>query len=217
MLQLIVLALVAAVAQAEHVLVLTGGNFSETVKANDKLVVEFYAPWCGHCKKLAPEYEKAAETLKEEGIVLANVDATLDENKELAAKYGVRGFPTLKMFRGDEESSSEYQGPREAPGIVTYCKSEFGPATTQLNTTEQVTEAIVPDEDVIVLGAFDGEGSEGLKTFVEVAEALRGEAVFKHTVKTDIVKGASGAASVFLYKSFDEKEMKYDGAMEKVS
>lgn len=219
MFQFAILAVMAALAQAEHVLVLTGGsegNFSETVKANDKMVVEFYAPWCGHCKKLAPEFEKAAEALKAEGIVLANVDATLEENKELASKYGVRGFPTLKMFRGDEESSSEYQGPREADGIVTYCKGEFGPASSQLNTTEEIKEATKVGDDVVVLGVFDGEGSEALKTFLEVADSKRGEAIFKHTIKTDLVKEASGAATVLLYKSFDEKNMKYDGAMEKV-
>ena len=219
MFQFAILAMVAVAAQAEHVLVLTGGsegNFSETVKANDKLVVEFYAPWCGHCKKLAPEFEKAAEALKADGIVLANVDATLEENKEIASKYGVRGFPTLKMFRGDEESSSEYQGPREADGIVTYCKGEFGPASTQLNTTEEVAEATKAGDDVVVLGAFDSETSEALKTFMEVADSMRGDAIFKHTIKTGIVSDASGPATVLLFKSFDEKTMKYDGAIEKV-
>ena len=67
---------------------------------NPFIVVEFYAPWCGHCKNLAPEWEKAAQTLSEANldppIVLANMDATEEDNKPLATKYGVKGFPTIK-------------------------------------------------------------------------------------------------------------------------
>ena len=63
-------------------------------------MVEFYAPWCGHCKNLAPEWESAAKTLSEAKldppITLANVDATEEDNKPLATKYGVKGFPTIK-------------------------------------------------------------------------------------------------------------------------
>lgn len=204
-------------AEGEHVLVLTSGNFSDVVAKNDKLVVEFYAPWCGHCKKLAPEYETAAGQLKDEGIVLANVDATLDENKALATKYGIQGFPTLKIFRGSEESPSEYQGPREAAGIVTYCKGEFGPASVQLNTTAEVTALKTPGEDINVLGVFKGGAdAAGLKVFVEVADSMRGAAVFSHVVDSSIVSDSlSSDDSVLIYKSFDDKEAVYDGAMEK--
>jgi len=75
-----------------------GNNFTQ---ANPFTVVEFYAPWCGHCKNLAPEWESAAKTLSEAKldppIVLANVDATEEDNKPLATKYGVKGFPTIKV------------------------------------------------------------------------------------------------------------------------
>jgi len=73
-------------------------HFDTVLKENPLALVEFYAPWCGHCKNLAPEYKKAATKLKEHKIALLAVDATLDDNKSLSSEYGVSGFPTLKVF-----------------------------------------------------------------------------------------------------------------------
>lgn len=81
--------------------------------ADDGLTIcsPVYAPWCGHCKALAPEYEEAATSLKEKNIKLAKVDCT--EEADLCQSFGVEGYPTLKVFRGPE-NHIPYKGQRKA-------------------------------------------------------------------------------------------------------
>ena len=105
---------------------LTEANFNAMVmESTEPWLVEFFAPWCGHCKALAPEWEKAAAELKADGIRLGAVDAT--QHGELAQKYGVKGYPTIKVFPGGaKKKGSTYKGPREAAGIVDYARSTLG-------------------------------------------------------------------------------------------
>jgi protein disulfide-isomerase A1 len=106
-----------------------------------------YAPWCGHCKRLAPEYASAAKALKADGIRIAKVDGT--EAREVASRLGVQGFPTLKFYRGG--APAEYNGPREAAGIISWVKKHSGPATTQVASAAELA-ALADSHEVVVIG-----------------------------------------------------------------
>ncbi|OAX81927.1 protein disulfide-isomerase domain [Emergomyces africanus] len=86
-------------------------------------IVEFYAPWCGHCQSLKPAYEKAAKSL--EGLAkVAAVNCDDASNKQFCLKMGVQGFPTLKVITPSKQPGKprveDYQGERTAKAIVDY-------------------------------------------------------------------------------------------------
>ncbi len=129
----------------KDVIELTDDNFDSTVFNDESMwLIAFYAPWCGHCKKLLPEWVTAATQLRGQ-VKIAKVDATV--HQKLAQRYQIQGYPTIKVFapgKGDKKVE-EYQGPREAPGIVQYALDKldqfgFVPETKQLINSEILKE-----------------------------------------------------------------------------
>ncbi|KAJ4171706.1 protein disulfide-isomerase precursor [Fusarium falciforme] len=102
-------------------------SFNEYIQSHDLVLAEFFAPWCGHCKNMAPEYVKAAETLVEKNITLAQIDCT--ENQDLCMEHNIPGFPSLKIFKNsDVNNSIDYEGPRTAEAIVQFMIKQSQPA-----------------------------------------------------------------------------------------
>lgn len=196
-------------------LVLKKSNFEEALKAHPNILVEFYAPWCGHCKALAPEYAKAAGLLKGEGsaIRLGKVDAT--EETELAQEYGVRGYPTIKFFKGGEKASpKEYSAGRQADDIVTWLKKRTGPAVATLDGVTGA-ESLIADNEVAVIGFFKDAQSAEAQAFEKAAESIddvpfamtSDDAVYS---KYEVTKDG-----VVLFKKFDEGRNTFDGELTK--
>lgn len=163
---------------------LTESNFEELVlNSNDHWLVEFYAPWCGHCKKLAPEWEAAAATLAPEGVKLGALDATAATN--LASRYEIKGFPTIKLFAaGPKTTPVDYPGARDADAIVEYARRTLDAAGVPIPihqlTSEDVYESTCKSSKIcaiLFVPHILDTGAKGrndyLQVFQEVAKGFR--------------------------------------------
>ncbi|KAK6351355.1 protein disulfide-isomerase precursor [Orbilia javanica] len=201
----------AGLASASDVVQLKTDTFDDFINKNSLVLAEFYAPWCGHCKALAPEYEVAATELKAKGIQVVKVDCT--EEADLCQKQGVEGYPTLKIFRGSVESFSPYAGQRKADAIVSYMTKQSLPAVSVL--TKDTLEAFKTSDKVVVVAYFNADDKKSNETFAAIAEKHRDDYLFGAVSEPAVLEAAKiTAPGVVVYRSFDEPETVYDGAFE---
>lgn len=216
--------------------ILTGDSFDKWIASHENALVKFFAPWCGHCKTMLPEFHAASVSLKEDGIHLATVNCV--DNESLCSRHGIQGYPTLKVFR--QGKSTPYEGPRLFDGIVKYMRAQTKPllsklislvelnqfkASLEASTKERINDPTILD-DVVVVAAFSDKEKEA-KTFEEelksVAEVMRIDISFAY-----IDSKASDAPemrklmgmkpsgnSLVLLKNFDELRLQYEGASDK--
>ena len=147
---------------ASSVLDLIPTNFDKVVVGSGKpALVEFFAPWCGHCKNLAPVYEELAEkfAFATDKVSIAKVDA--DEHKTLGRRFGVQGFPTLKWFDGKSDVPTDYNGGRDLESLSSFITEKTGLAVktkkTALSSVEMLTDRTFKQQiggDKAILVAF---------------------------------------------------------------
>ncbi|NWH63101.1 PDIA2 isomerase, partial [Geococcyx californianus] len=190
--------------EEDGVLVLHEHNFARALSEHRLLLVEFYAPWCHHCQRLAPAFAQAATALRNESspAQLGKVDATAQA--ALANEFGITSYPTLKLFRdGNRTHPVAYTGRLDTEGIVRWLQRRAGPSATLLQDADTAA-AFVSSQDLVVVGFFKDLGSEVAQVFYEVASEV-----------VDVPFGVAEAAELFqayglstdtvvLFKKFDE-------------
>lgn len=108
--------------QTKPVLTVTGRTFNEIVMDSTKdVLIELYAPWCGHCKKFEPEYKKFAKDMaSEKNLVIAKMNADANDGADM---YGVSGYPTIYFApAGDKANPIKYEGQRELDDLKKFVK-----------------------------------------------------------------------------------------------
>ncbi|KAK7880688.1 hypothetical protein WMY93_032686 [Mugilogobius chulae] len=159
---LLCLAALGGLSSASDVLEFTDDDFDSRIGDHDLILVEFFAPWCGHCKRLAPEYEAAATRLKGT-VALAKVDCTANNGEE----------------------TGPYDGPRTSDGIVSFLKKQAGPASVELKSAEDL-DKFTSDQDASVIGFFSDSSADQAE-FLKAASALRESYRFAHTNNPDLI------------------------------
>ncbi|KAJ3607014.1 hypothetical protein NHX12_026529 [Muraenolepis orangiensis] len=155
----------------QDVVELTDDNFDKLVLDGDSAwLVEFFAPWCGHCKTLEPEWAAAASAVQEQTkgkVRLGAVDATVHQG--VSGRYGVRGFPTIKIFRKGEEPE-DYQGGRTRADIITRALDLF---TDNILSEDTLKTCVNSQLCVIaVLPHILDTGASGRNGYLEVVMKL---------------------------------------------
>jgi len=180
-----------------YVTTLTEENFDSLVLGSKAALVEFYAPWCGHCKSLAPKYEKLGEVFAgEQDVLIAKVDVT--EQEALGSRYEISGFPTLKFFPAGSAEPEAYEEARELDSLVEFINSKAG---TQRNADGSLLPSAgrVDALDEIIKEASFGVTEAVVAALKAATEALTGKAAaqgkeYLSTAQKVLTKG--GAAYV---------------------
>jgi len=227
---LLLLLALAATAFASNVVVLTPENFDSVVDGSKSVFVDFYAPWCGHCKNLEPVYEEIADTFAgSKDVVIAKVDA--DSNRELGSRFGVQGFPTLKFFPKGSREPESYEGGRSADDIVGYINERAGSkarakkaptATVVLDSSNFDKIVMDSNKDVLVefYAPWCGHCKKLAPDYEKVAQAFAAEPnVVVANVDADNYKDVGGRYGVtgfptikFFPKNNKENPESYEGA-----
>eukprot|EP01055_Gregarina_sp_Pseudo9_P003269 Gregarina_sp_Pseudo_9__3268@NODE_344_length_3099_cov_184_964379_g324_i0_p1_GENE_NODE_344_length_3099_cov_184_964379_g324_i0NODE_344_length_3099_cov_184_964379_g324_i0_p1_ORF_typecomplete_len482_score122_75Thioredoxin/PF00085_20/5_1e30Thioredoxin/PF00085_20/35Thioredoxin/PF00085_20/1_4e24Thioredoxin_6/PF13848_6/2_3e02Thioredoxin_6/PF13848_6/1_7e07Thioredoxin_6/PF13848_6/1_5e16Thioredoxin_6/PF13848_6/5_4Thioredoxin_7/PF13899_6/3_8e08Thioredoxin_7/PF13899_6/4_6e03Thioredoxin_7/PF13899_6/2_1e08ERp29 len=181
------------------VVALTEATFQSFIDEHSDVLVKFYAPWCGHCKDLAPVFAAAADELKTLGheAVLAEVDAT--KNKDLAKEFNVKGYPTLMLFHKGE--AVPYGQGRKQSDIVNWVKRNAGPLLVEVASLQEAqSKAQNSGEKRYFHAALSSKDSKEYAMYESAARVARAQGPFF----VEINAALKGPATVTVYRP-DEK------------
>lgn len=215
----VVAALFLSVASADDdVITGTKENFESLIAKDELTLVKFFAPWCGHCKKMAVDFKEAATELKGKAV-LVDLDATVE--KEIAEKYAIRGFPTLKLF-SKGEVLSDYKGGRTKDALVKYIERALLPSVEECADADAVAEFVKKSEGKSIafsVKAGDSLEKEFKKASMSLRDAMPDTLVFGSVGDAAHIKEAAGQDvkedSVILFRDDGTKAV-FDGKPEEL-
>lgn len=206
--------LVADPMEKEPILVLGDQNISEAIGQYENLLIEFYSPRCGHCQHFAPEYEKLATLLENEGVPvrLAKVDDTIEKNT--SKKFEIYAYPTLNLIQNG--NISEYPGRTKSQDIITWLKFKTDPLLRGIVSLSDVYKALEQYKSVVVL--LGTKSSEGLETF-RILSKIYQDVAFLYTENKTLEKefGVDSGTQLVMFTNSNPDKIKFSGVLNAMS
>ncbi|KAK1173507.1 endoplasmic reticulum resident protein 44 isoform X2 [Acipenser oxyrinchus oxyrinchus] len=158
---------------------LDSGNIDETLNNAGVALVNFYADWCRFSQMLHPIFEESSNVVREEfpdlkQVVFARVDC--DQHPDIALRYRISKYPTLKLFRNGMMMKREYRGQRSVSAIADFIRQQKVDPVKEMHDLEELKALDRSKRNII--GYFEGKDSENYRTFEKVANILRDDCVF---------------------------------------
>ena len=167
------LALSLVASTAASVQTLTSENFADQTTSKGAFV-KFFAPWCGHCKAMKPDWDTLGkEHAGSETHLIGDVDCTVE--KELCSAYNVNGFPTLKYFPAGSSEAIDYEGGRKLEDLRDFAANNLGP------TCCSQQKDLCSEDDLVKLEELEALGAEEVARRMGIVEesAKRANQIFK--------------------------------------
>jgi len=189
---------------------LTPETFDKFVNGGKGALVEFYAPWCGHCKHLTPEFKTLGAAVAKDPslknrVVIAKVDA--DKHRSLGERFGVQGFPTLKWFpRGKPTSSPEdYNSGRTSSAFLDFINTQLkgDNAFARIESLDTLAKKYI--------GAASDSASSVGEEISAAVQKLTGEAKINGDVYVNAVKKAASKGSDYFSTELARLERLLEG------
>lgn len=200
----------------DGVILATDATFNALVlQSNRPSIVEFFAPWCGHCKNLAPEYKKAAAATK--GMVnIVAIDCDDASNRPLCSRYDVKGFPTLKLFTPGQKAPTDYQGPRTAKPIVDAVLAKLD-AKNIKKLTAKSAEGFLADKELPKVLLFTSKPKSS-HLYMALSMEFKGKLAFAEILdkETSLAEkyGVESFPTLLVVKNDEEQTVtKYEGEL----
>ncbi|CAG9538221.1 unnamed protein product [Cercopithifilaria johnstoni] len=174
------------------VIPLNGANIESVLRTYDVVFVNFYADWCRFSQHLMPLFEEASNRFKDRGNAIAWATVDCDREADIAQKYHVSKYPTLKVFRGGELVKKEYRGQRSVDALAVFIEKQLVPGMQNFSSNAELDSLINPKK-LNIIAYFDQTTGPEFDNYCKVASLLRDDCVFwlgtGEVFRSEVAKG----------------------------